>query len=154
MRKKIILIEDNPDACTLFKHILFNAGYEVSDFRDGKFILDNQCNLPDLYILDNSLPNIDGVALTKYLKIQHDTRNVPVLIMSGNPAVSLKTKKCGASGFIIKPFEVNHFLHVVHNLIHDPTFCHFENIEHLTAYQERNESGEPLDLLGDEDSAS
>lgn len=150
MKKRIILIEDNQDACTLFKHILFNAGYDVRDFRDGKYLLDNHSDAPDLYIFDNSLPNIDGVALTKYLKIQNDTRNVPVLIMSGNAAVSLKTKKCGASGFIAKPFEVNNFLHVVHNMIQDPSYCYFENTEDLIVPHPGKKSEKPLDVLKDE----
>jgi len=119
MKKKIILIEDDQDACTLFKYVLQHAGFEVSHHHDGHFVFNTQYETPDLYILDNCLPSIDGVAITKYLKIKHRSQNIPILVMSANHAIKGKTKKAGASAFIAKPFDANHFVQLVQKLLHD-----------------------------------
>jgi twitching motility two-component system response regulator PilG len=119
MRKKIILIEDDIDACILFKQVLTHAGYDVEYQHAGNNILTPAHQPADLYILDNCIPNIDGIALTKYLKLKEHTRKNPVLIISGNPSISNKAKMAGASAFIEKPFDVSYFLQTVHRLIND-----------------------------------
>src|SRR5690349_6416120 len=103
MIKKIILIEDDQDTCLLFKHVLSKAGYEVRHYFDGRFIFNTEYEVPDLYILDNCLPSIDGVALTKHLKLQNNHHNIPILIVSGNRTIRNRTRDAGASGFVSKP---------------------------------------------------
>ena len=124
MKKKIILIEDDQDACMFFKHVLSKAGYAVDHYFDGTFVLNLEYETPDLYILDNCLPGIDGVALTKFLKIKKGTHNVPVLIISSNHAVERRTHEVGASAFVAKPFDVTHLLEVVYNLLESHSYIH------------------------------
>lgn len=125
MAKKIILVEDDQDSCLLFKHVLSGAGYEVAHSFDGTDLLHNNGTDCSLYILDNCLPSIDGVAITKYLRTKQETRATPVLIMSGNPTVKDKVKRAGATAFLTKPFEVSLFLKIVNQLLRDPSFDYF-----------------------------
>jgi CheY-like chemotaxis protein len=117
MSKRILLIEDDVDARLLLKHILNSAGYHVEELADGNSFINCGLCVPDLFILDNAMPTIDGVALTKYLRINKQTREIPILMMSANPTVSSKAKKAGASEFLAKPFEVSIFLETVGHLV-------------------------------------
>ncbi|HEY3404021.1 MAG TPA: response regulator [Ohtaekwangia sp.] len=117
MSKRILLIEDDTDARLLFKNVLTGEGYSVDAFSEGNTFINVDPTVPDLFIFDNSIPTIDGIALTKYLKIRKQTRHVPVLIMSANQDISAKARKAGASAFIAKPFEVDTFLTTVGQLL-------------------------------------
>ncbi|HEY3404018.1 MAG TPA: response regulator [Ohtaekwangia sp.] len=125
MRKKIILIEDDRDACMLFSHVLQGAGYEVHCYYEGSVLLSADCPHADVYIIDNCLPDIDGIALTKYLKVKDATARLPVIIISSNQALSKKTMNAGASAFIPKPFDAGLLLHVIHNVLYNPEYRYF-----------------------------
>lgn len=122
MKKKIILIEDDENTCMLFKHVLSKAGYDVRHYFDASFIFASDYEAPDLYILDNCLPGIDGVALTKFMKIRNDQHNIPVLIISGNFPVLKEIEHAGTSVFVAKPLEATHLLEVVHNLLESHSY--------------------------------
>lgn len=115
--RRILLIEDDADARLLFKRVLSDAGYTVDALPEGNSFINFNWTLPDLFILDNCMPTIDGVALTKYLKVKKQTSEIPVLIVSANPVIATKAKKAGASGFIAKPFEAHVFLETVRQLV-------------------------------------
>jgi CheY-like chemotaxis protein len=119
MKKRILLIEDDPDARMLFKRILLNAGYEVDDLANGSIFFNSRSEKADLFILDNTMPTIDGIALTKYLRVKEDTRHIPVLLISANPTLSGKALTAGASAFLPKPFDATYFLSTVSKLISD-----------------------------------
>ncbi len=117
MNKRIILIEDDTDARLLFKHVLTSAGYEVNDLSNGSSFMNASMPEPDLFILDNNMPTIDGIALTKYLKLKNHTRELPVMIVSGNPSILKRAMKAGAAAFVVKPFDVSEFLATVRRLL-------------------------------------
>jgi two-component system chemotaxis response regulator CheY len=126
MKKTICLIEDDADARLLFAHVLTRNSYEVRQLGDGSSILDIHKEPADLYVLDNCLPNIDGIALTKFLRIKEPTKEIPIVIISGDPSVQSRAKKAGASAFVLKPFEVKSFLDVVNTLMND---CHYRSFD-------------------------
>jgi DNA-binding response OmpR family regulator len=95
----VVLVEDDHDACTILKHLLSLAGYNVLPLNDGRQILETDFARPDLFILDISLPMIDGVALCKYLKLQNQTKGIPVIVLSGNHQVKNKALRAGQQVF-------------------------------------------------------
>lgn len=70
MTKKIVVAEDDKDILFVLKFILNEAGYEVEPMTDGKSIISRNQDWPDLFILDNNMPTISGLALCKYLKLK------------------------------------------------------------------------------------
>jgi DNA-binding response OmpR family regulator len=65
---KILVIEDDPDILNALNIALGSMGFEVHVLMNGKCVLDNQFVLPDLFILDKRLPDIDGLKICKFLK--------------------------------------------------------------------------------------
>jgi len=64
-------------------------------------------NKPDLILLDLVLPELSGIYVLKTLKLIESTKDIPVLILSGNIDVDTirLTKKYGAKDFISKPYK-------------------------------------------------
>src|SRR5687767_9450475 len=113
MVKKILLAEDDPDIRFILKTVLSDAGYEVVLLPEGHTIVEGRQEWPDLFILDKSLPVIDGMALSKYLKIKEDTRDIPIILLSSNHKLKNKAKHAGVDAFIEKPFDLKLLLNTV-----------------------------------------
>jgi CheY-like chemotaxis protein len=86
--------------------ILENAGYEVEQFSSGKPLLESAYKIPDLFILDKRLPEIDGLDLCRHLKNRPEIKHVPVIIISASPKFGAQALKAGASAFLAKPFQM------------------------------------------------
>jgi DNA-binding response OmpR family regulator len=68
--------------------------------------------VPDLIFLDIMLPGIDGLDVCKIIKENRATRDIPIIILSGNDEVFDKVmgRLAGASDYITKPFDPNKIL--------------------------------------------
>jgi CheY-like chemotaxis protein len=116
MPKRILLVEDDLDSALVLKKILSQAGYSVDTLADGQFIVERKFAMPDLFILDNCMPAIDGLALCKYLKVKSDTRAIPIFVISGNLHLKTKAQKAGAVGFYGKPINAGRLLKAIDSL--------------------------------------
>ncbi|HET7018385.1 MAG TPA: response regulator [Streptosporangiaceae bacterium] len=67
---------------------------------------------PALILLDNRLPDASGLEVLGRLARDPATREIPVLILSGDTGQSITTElsEAGAAGFIAKPFDIQQFL--------------------------------------------
>lgn len=117
MSKIITLVEDDLDAAVILTDVLVKAGYNVNTMRDGKTIVEQGFALPDIFILDNYIPTIHGVALCKYLKLKSKTNNIPVIIISGSQHIGEKAKEAGASFFLKKPFHAEELLTCIKEIL-------------------------------------
>ena len=118
IKRNIMLVEDDRDACAILTTILTEHGYVVESMPEGRMLLEPTGRLPDLYILDNSIPTIEGVALCKYLKLQPIARQIPVLIMSADHNIMRRAYKAGAASFLPKPFDSEDLLRQVQALLY------------------------------------
>jgi DNA-binding response OmpR family regulator len=111
--KKILVVEDDSDILNVLNIILGLEGYDVEVLSDGKPILQNQSTLPDLYILDKTLPQVDGVDVCRYIKSDPRTKNIPVIMISGSPNFGSAALEAGATMFIEKPFKMHSLLNTI-----------------------------------------
>lgn len=117
VKKKILIAEDDVDIAFTINMILDNAGYEVTVTPNGRFVLDNQYDHPDLFILDKRMPDIDGLVLCRELRAREAFKNTPVIIMSASPKFGPQALKAGANDFIEKPFQMDHLLGMVEKYV-------------------------------------
>lgn len=107
--KKVLVVDDDPNVGLLVSAVLKKYNYSVTTLYHGDevlaFLKDNK---PDLILLDLRMPGIDGFALCKRIREAPDTRDIPVVILSGVSEVDAKvsTIELGADDFITKPFDV------------------------------------------------
>lgn len=111
MPKKILVCDDQEDILDLLYVILTKQGYQVVLTSNGRKIeAVIQAELPDLLLLDLRMPNRSGDQITQALKNDPGMRALPVLIISANSRAEEIAEKCGADGFIPKPFSIPQLL--------------------------------------------
>jgi DNA-binding response OmpR family regulator len=113
MKKKIILVEDDPDILFTVNIILENAGYDVEALSSARSIVDGSCCHPDLFILDKRMPDMDGLDVCKHIRGQTENKNTPVIIISASPKFGGPALRAGANDFLEKPFQIKALLEMV-----------------------------------------
>jgi DNA-binding response OmpR family regulator len=113
MRKKIIVVEDDPDILFTVKMALENHNYQVAALSSAKIIMETPFELPDLFLLDKRMPEIDGLDVCRYLRGKTETANIPIIIMSATPKFGSESLLAGANGFLTKPFSLKDLLEIV-----------------------------------------
>lgn len=107
---KILLAEHDQDLRFILNRVLNDAGHNVESLNEGSPIVNGQVKWPDVFILDQQIPTIDGLAISKYLKINSETKNIPIIMISSYPEAKKKAKRLGVSEFLHKPFQAKDLL--------------------------------------------
>lgn len=89
---KILLIEDNEMNRDMLSRRLERKGYDVTVAFDIQGIGMAHSELPDLILMDMSLPEIDGWEATRQLKDDDATRHIPVIALTAHALVSDRDK--------------------------------------------------------------
>jgi DNA-binding NarL/FixJ family response regulator len=107
-RKRLLLIDDDPNLILLVRDYLEFRGYEVLTADNGKEALNLLSqNLPDMIICDIMMPEMDGYALIENVRQDQRTSWIPVLFLSarGQSQDRIKGLNLGADVYMVKPFE-------------------------------------------------
>lgn len=112
---RILVVEDDPDILNALNIALGSAGFDVHVLLKGRPILSNDFALPDVFIIDKQLPDVDGLEICRYLHSKPNYRGIPVIIISASEALKKKALEAGASYFIEKPFAINDLVDVIHH---------------------------------------
>lgn len=111
MERKILVIDDEPSILEIMRIILEEAGFKVKTLDQAKnfyeVVLEYQ---PNLILLDLWMPEIDGWEITKKLKEESETKNIPVIVVSAVSHAEEVAQKSGANDFLQKPFEIEDLL--------------------------------------------
>ena len=105
---KILVVDSEHDIVTIIDKVLKKSGYEVIIANDGlECIAKVSEELPDLILLDNIMPNMDGPTVLSKLKASKKTVDIPVMIVTALAEQEYITsaQKGGAIEYIIKPFD-------------------------------------------------
>ena len=83
-KKKVLIIDDEPDARAFLKAILEDDGYETMSASDGEEGLQAaRGNPPDLITLDLMMPNKSGIKFLNEVKSDEQLKEVPIVVISG-----------------------------------------------------------------------
>lgn len=97
--KTILLAEDNPAIREFLREILSVCGYEVREVDDGVAVLEVlQQTLPDLLLMDIQMPRMDGYAVVRHVRQQHQFAQLPVIALTAN-AMRGDRERVLAAGF-------------------------------------------------------
>ncbi len=106
-RKPLVLVVDDfADNREMYSEYLSFSGYDVIEAKNGKEAIDAaQQRLPDIIIMDLSLPVMDGWEATRRLKADERTRGIPVIALTGHALAghSKGAKEAGCDSFLAKP---------------------------------------------------
>jgi two-component system, cell cycle response regulator DivK len=111
--KKILLVEDNPVNRRLAGFLLRSQGYQVCEATtaaEAFELLKNEH--PDLIVMDIQLPGMDGLEITRKLKEQPSTADIPVVAVTSYAMKGDREKAlaAGCVGYVTKPIDKNIFI--------------------------------------------
>lgn len=112
-KKRILVVDDEPELVKAIQIRLQQAGYESLVACDGQEGLDKaRKEKPDLILLDIMMPGMDGLQALAKLKEEATTKSIPVVMLTAkSQADDIDSAiKLGAVDYVVKPFEAVVFL--------------------------------------------
>jgi ribonuclease P protein subunit RPR2 len=116
----ILVVDDDPNLRALLRTTFEAADLEVEEAHDSTSAA--QCILarhPDVLVLDVGLPGVDGLTFCRGLNSDPRTRDIPVILLTGDADAELGGRRAGASAFLRKPFSPLSLLRCVERLAGD-----------------------------------
>src|SRR5215216_4323794 len=101
----VLVVEDEASIAEVVSLYLKRAGFNVQIASDGKQAMNAfQRQKPDFVILDLMLPEVDGLALTRWLR---DRSNVPIIMLTARRGEvdRIAGLEFGADDYVVKPFS-------------------------------------------------
>jgi diguanylate cyclase (GGDEF)-like protein len=122
-QSQILIIDDNPDNLRLLSKILISQGFKVKKTLSGEIgIQAAKIQPPDLILLDINMPEMNGYEVSRQLKSQLETAQIPIIFISAldNTQDKIMAFETGGVDYITKPFQELEVLARVKNqlLIH------------------------------------
>ena len=117
---KILLVEDNEMNRDMLSRRLVDRGYEVMLATDGQSGVEMTKTLvPDLVLMDMSLPVLDGWEATRRLKADAATRSIPVIALTAHAMSSDREKalEAGCDDYDTKPVEMPRLVGKIEGLL-------------------------------------
>jgi len=108
VRKKVLIVDDEPSMVSILKRYVSNAGYEFDSASNGQEALDKiKENQPDLVLLDLVMPGLNGFETCRRIREAEKTKKLPVLIVTAlrSQSDSAAAAESGANEFIVKPID-------------------------------------------------
>jgi len=105
---KILVVDDEPGMVMVVSKFLKHNGYEVITAQDGlECISKSETELPDLILLDNVMPNMDGQTALVKLRASNKTKDIPVIMVTAlsDEKNIASAQKGGAVEYVVKPFD-------------------------------------------------
>ncbi len=106
--KVIAVVDDERDITDLVAFHLEKEGFSVRKFfNGGAFIKSLMQEAYDCIVLDLMLPDIDGISITKFLKANEKTANIPLIMLTakGSEEDIVLGLEAGADNYVTKPFS-------------------------------------------------
>lgn len=106
-RPIILVVDDDAPILLLMRNLLREFGFEAVAAGSGQqAIVEAQKRTPDLILLDRNMPGMTGDEVLRELRSRDDLSTVPILILSGEPIGPDEIQRMGATGAVLKPFDL------------------------------------------------
>jgi CheY-like chemotaxis protein len=121
MTKKVILIaDDEPQLRLLVRTTLEDEDYDIYEAEDGQQVLEVAAQVnPDLFLLDNMMPILDGIAVCKALRANPKFCDRPIIMLTAKfqQRDIEMGKAAGASYYLTKPFSPLELLTLIEEIL-------------------------------------
>lgn len=115
MKKNVWIIDDDEGILEVIQ-LLFEQerikGEYISQPLKVLDLLEKE-STPSLIFIDIFMSGLNGVELAKQIKKNSKTQNIPIILMSADPAIADKVKLAHADGYLEKPFDSTDILDIV-----------------------------------------
>jgi CheY-like chemotaxis protein len=114
----VLLVEDDRDTREMYSEYLSYSGMHVTEARTGRRALETlQRERPDVVVTDYAMPEMDGKELSRRLRADETTSDLPIIAVSGQLAPNERIP--GADIVLEKPCEPDRLLHAIEDVLRD-----------------------------------
>jgi len=119
MGNRILIVDDAAFMRMMIKDILTKNGYEiVGEAENGLRAIEKYKELiPDLVIMDITMPEVDGIQAVKEIKKINSDAKIIMCSAMGQQAMVIESIQAGAKDFIVKPFQAERVVEAVKKVI-------------------------------------
>jgi DNA-binding NarL/FixJ family response regulator len=120
MRKRLLIVDDEPNLLRAVDAVLRNEGFETSTARNGKeALLAIAQNQPDLIVSDVRMPGMDGFALARRLRSTPNYTLIPIVFLTAKDEIEDRVEgfRSGVDVYLTKPFEPDELIAVIRNIL-------------------------------------
>ncbi|BFM39198.1 response regulator [Synechocystis sp. LKSZ1] len=117
---KILLVEDNELNRDMLSRRLIRRGYLLVFAMDGEMAVNMATSeLPDLILMDVSLPIFDGLTATQKIRANPVTMNIPIIALTAHAMAGDKEKAlaAGCNDYDTKPIDIKRLLEKIEALL-------------------------------------
>ncbi|WP_355659932.1 response regulator transcription factor [Halomonas salifodinae] len=117
---KVLVVDDEPNIVLSLEFLMQQAGFEVTTAEDGEAALARVADdLPDLVLLDISLPDLSGFEVLERLRQMPQGASLPIIMLTahGREVEREKGLALGADDYITKPFSTQALVEKVKGLL-------------------------------------
>ena len=118
---RVLTVDDSRTILAMLHHTLSNAGFEVLQAEDGKQGLDVlKSEQVDVVITDINMPVMDGIEFIRHVRATGNHQSLPILILTTETSQDKRDqgKAAGGTGWIVKPFDPEKLISVIHRVVH------------------------------------
>jgi|ERR1051325_5140197 CheY-like chemotaxis protein len=111
-KQRILVVDDDPDILEMYGLLLREAGYEVDQAEHALAAVAAVVrNAPDVILADLRMPIVDGMGLAEELKSHADSRQIPLVAVTGYDAPGSReaARKAGYDEYLTKPIDAGQF---------------------------------------------
>jgi len=119
MKRKILLIDDEPFLLKVLLVRLKHWGYDASGAEDGlSGLVAMRKNRPELIILDKEMPGMNGDEVARLVKADQELKQIPIMMLSADVEnLAESARACGIENYLAKPFEPDELLDMIQMLL-------------------------------------
>lgn len=107
-KKRILAVDDDASICEFYSTTLKLFGYDVSIASNARSAKESLTLMrPDLILMDIMMPDQDGISLTREIRSDRKTSDIPIVMVSGlaDAGTLQDALLFGAVGYLVKPVE-------------------------------------------------
>lgn len=122
MKKKILIVDDDPRIVELLSLRLRKNNYDVITAYDGyECVQLSEIESPDLILLDIKMPRRGGIGAFEILQSTHTTEMIPVIFITAfpDPEINRQVIKIGAKDFISKPYNGEVLMEKINSILNN-----------------------------------
>ncbi len=118
---RVLIADDTPASLALLVSVLEPHGYEILTASNGREALQLVTKAkPDVVLLDVVMPGHDGFYVCRELKAEPETRDIPVMVVTGYREAAEEALERGAKAYFLKPFRIPDILEKVRQQLKIP----------------------------------
>ena len=116
----ILIADDSADSAAMISLYLQNQGYRVLTASNGEDAIKIAARtLPNLILMDISMPTLDGLGATRRIREDETLRHIPIIAITafGTEGFQRAAYDAGVSGYLTKPIDLDRMCHLIARLL-------------------------------------